>query len=187
LWAFNDEALARAIAACPVPVVSGVGHETDFTIADFVADVRAPTPSAAAELVSPDKLELQRLLAGYQLALAQETLQRVNNSRDRLQQRQWILARLSPQGQINNARQQVDLLLDRATRNVRHQLVVQQQQVKNLTGRLAALDPLATLSRGYAIVQKGDRLISSASQVSPGDDIVIRLHDGEIDAEVRGG
>ncbi len=185
LWAFNNESVARAIAACPVPVVSGVGHETDFTIADFVADVRAPTPSAAAELVSPDRDELQRLLAGQQLALTEQTRQRVSSSRAEVRRQQWLLARLSPQGQVNNSRQNVDSLVARAGRSLRHQLILQRQQVSGLSERLAALNPQATLSRGYAIVQKGERVVASAGQVGPGDELVIKLVDGEIDAEVR--
>ena len=117
LWAFNDEALARAIAACPVPVVTGIGHEIDFTIADFVADVRAPTPSAAAELATPDKLELKERLADQQAVLAQYTQEIVAKNRVDLRNLQWALDRLSPRTQIDRFRQQIDTLVNNAGPN----------------------------------------------------------------------
>ncbi len=183
LWAFNHESVARAIAASPMPVVCGVGHETDFTIADFVADVRAPTPSAAAEMVSPDGVELRRALLGCRLALTEETRQVVANARAQVKQRQWALARLSPLAHINNSRQQVDGLLRRAERSLQHRLALHRHQVENLAGRLAALNPQATLNRGYAIVQKGPQVVSRVGQVAPGDLLVIKLQDGEFEAK----
>lgn len=184
LWAFNNESLARAVVACPIPVISGVGHETDFTIVDFVADARAPTPSAAAEIASPDVLELKRGLAGAQFSLAEQVRQAVEQRRSGLQQQQWALKRLSPQNQIDNRRQQLDALLNRAAAVSRHRLELRQQQVQNLLARLNTLNPQATLSRGYAIVQKGPTVITQAAQVHPGDSLTIKLHDGEFDAEV---
>ncbi len=185
LWAFNDERVARAIAACPLPVISGVGHETDFTIADFVADVRAPTPSAAAELVSPDVLELRRDLVTAQLALGGLAASHLSAARTQLRQQQWRLQRLSPQGQIDSRRQQIDSLVGQASTRLRHRLELRRQAVANLSARLTALSPEATLARGYAVVQKGEAVITHASQVSPGDSISIKLKDSEFDAEVK--
>jgi exodeoxyribonuclease VII large subunit len=182
LWAFNDEYVARAISSSPVPIVSGVGHQTDFTIADFVADVRAPTPSAAAELVSPDSFELKRQVAGYQQFLVEETAQRIAEARREVSQQGWALSRLSPQAKIDNHRQKIDGLTGIAARQVQHRLALQRQQLARLSAQLAALDPLATLSRGYAIIRKGEAIVTQIGQVAAGDELHIKLHDGEIDA-----
>jgi exodeoxyribonuclease VII large subunit len=185
LWAFNDERVARAIANCPLPVISGVGHETDFTIADFVADVRAPTPSAAAELVSPDVLELRRDIVESQLALVGLAARHLSDARAQVRQQQWRLQRLSPQGKIDSRRQQIDALVGQATTRLRHRLELQRQHVARLSAQLTALSPTATLARGYAVVQKGDAVITHAAQVSPGDGITVKLKDSEFNAEVK--
>ncbi|MBN1221575.1 MAG: exodeoxyribonuclease VII large subunit [Anaerolineae bacterium] len=185
LWAFNDEALARAIVACPAPVIAGIGHEVDFTIADFVADVRAPTPSAAAELATPDREEFQRVLRTRQLALAEAAQELVSAARVNLQQQQWALTRLSPQVQINNYRQHVDTLTSQVTRNLQHYLVLQQERVKTLRSELTALNPQATLTRGYAIVQKNQEVVTRTQQVSRGDGLVVKVSNGEFDATVQ--
>jgi exodeoxyribonuclease VII large subunit len=184
LWAFNDERLARAMAACPIPIVTGIGHEVDFTIADFVADVRAPTPSAAAELVSPDKNELKQRLAGYQQDLTELARQAISEARNELQRQQWTLTRLSPQTQLNNYRQRLDILLSRATQTIRHQLILQRQQVNSLASQLATLNPEATLKRGYAVVHRGQQVITAAAQVEPGDEVTVQVSQGEFDATV---
>lgn len=184
LWAFNDETLARTIAACPVPIVTGIGHEIDFTIADFVADMRAPTPSAAAELVSPDKFELKRLLSDHQFTLVEHTQRVIAAARANLQQQLWTLERLSPQVHINNYRQRIDTLVSNANQTLRHQLALQRQRIKALGSQLETLNPYATLTRGYAIVQKGQTVITRANQVSQDDKIVIKVSDGEFGATV---
>jgi len=185
LWAFNDEALARAIAACPVPVVTGIGHEIDFTIADFVADVRAPTPSAAAELATPDKVELKERLADQQTVLAQYAQEVVAKNRAELQHLQWALERLSPQTRIDRYRQQIDTLVSNVGRTMQHHLVLQRQRVESLSSQLAALDPQATLDRGYAIVQKEGSIVTQTGQVDQGDGIVVQVSDGEFGATVN--
>jgi exodeoxyribonuclease VII large subunit len=185
LWAFNDEGLARAIAACPIPIVTGIGHETDFTIADFVADVRAPTPSAAAELVSPDQAELKERLAGYQAALIEYIQEKVGEARRSLQQLAWLLERLSPQAEINNYRQQIDTLVDKASRSLTHHLTLQRQRVEALLSQLKTLNPGSTLARGYAIVQKDQLVITQPNQVRRGDDITIKVSGGEFEATVQ--
>ncbi|HXV99109.1 MAG TPA: exodeoxyribonuclease VII large subunit [Anaerolineae bacterium] len=185
LWAFNDEAFARAIVACPIPIITGIGHETDFTIADFVADVRAPTPSAAAELATPDKIELKRLVYSQQLALNESAQQEVAAARANLQRWQWALERVSPQAALNNYRQRLDILVSNASRTLQHTLSLRQEQVKTLTARLATLNPQATLARGYAIVQKGPLVVTQTGQVSPGDNLTVKVSDGEFEAAVR--
>lgn len=185
LWAFNDEHLARAIAGCPIPVVTGVGHEVDFTIADFVADVRAPTPSAAAELVTPDVFELKRLLRDQERLLSDTFRQLLDRARANLQARQWALERFSPQVRLDNYRQRVDSLLNQAGRTFQHRLQLQRAQVNTLAARLEALHPQATLARGYAIVQKQQLVVTRASQVNPGDEVAIKVSDGEFGATVQ--
>jgi exodeoxyribonuclease VII large subunit len=183
LWAFNDEGLARAIAACPIPVVTGIGHEIDYTIADFVADLRAPTPSAAAELATPDQADLRRQLYRQQLVLLESTRQVVTSARAEVRGQEWRLARLSPQAGLNNRRQQIDSLLNRAAQTLRHRLTLQRGQVAALSARLETLNPQATLSRGYAIVQKGSTVVTSTGQVNPGDELTVKVSDGEFNVQ----
>lgn len=185
LWAFNNEALARAIVACPMPIVTGVGHETDFTIADFVADVRAPTPSAAAEIASPNRFELEQNLAGAEIALTDAARHIIHQARTDLNRQTWALERLSPQNQVNNFRQQIDGLTHRANRALRHRLDLQRQQIAALASRLETLNPQATLSRGYAIVQKDNTVVSQTQQVDQDDRIVVKVSDGEFEAIVQ--
>ena len=189
LWAFNDERVARALAAAPVPVVCGVGHETDVTIADYAADVRAPTPSAAAELVVPDRQELARqvadyrvrLLAGVQGILALRRRQLTNEAR--------ALRRLSPQSWIDRYRQRVDELSHAAQQAVAHAHALRREQVRGLNFRLGALDPHATLKRGYAIVWRlaDRRVVSRVRQVVAGDRVVVQVSDGEFKSVVEDG
>ena len=184
LWAFNDERLVRAMAACPVPLITGIGHETDFTMADFVADVRAPTPSVAAELATPDKVELKRVIYNQQLALTDAAQQGLAAVRADVTRQQWVLARVSPQATLDNYRQRLDNSISRSGRTLQHTLSRQQERVKTLSARLETLNPQATLARGYAIVQKGQLVVTRTDQVSPGDGIVVKISDGEFEATV---
>jgi exodeoxyribonuclease VII large subunit len=187
LWAFNDEMVARAIAACCHPVVSGVGHETDFTIADFVADLRAPTPSAAAELAVPDRAELRRRIQTRVTRLEGNVEQRLDQAREALGHQQRALQRLSPRTRLDTHRQQVDDLSYRANRAVSHSLALRRAGLAGLQSRLVALSPLATLERGYAVVWHEDSgdVVRSVDQVSEGDELLIRVHDGQFGAETR--
>lgn len=187
LWAFNDERVARAIAACPIPVVCGVGHETDFTIADFVADRRAPTPSAAAELATPDRAELARAVEKQQLALVQTAADRLAEQRARVDRQQWALRRLSPQRTIDNFRQRLDDYAGQMGRSLVHRLALQRERVNGLQARLLTLNPGTTLERGYAIVQKGREVVTRRRQVSGGDAVRITVGDGDFEATVTGG
>ena len=188
LWAFNDERVARAIVACRHPVVSGVGHETDFTIADFVADLRAPTPSAAAELAVPDQAELQQRIGVWVDRLAGNMDRRLHQMRQALEQQQKGLQRLSPRAQVDTYRQRVDELTRRASRALSHSLVLRRSALTGLRARLVALSPLATLERGYAIVRRADSgvVVRSVTQVRAGDLLDIRVHDGEFGAAAGG-
>jgi len=186
LWAFNDERVARALAASPVPVVCGVGHETDFTIADFAADVRAPTPSAAAELVVPDRHELARQVAQLTTRLAAGMQERLAQQRQRLANELRALRRVSPQAWIDRRRQRVDELAHAIQQAIDHRLELQRERLAGLSLRLAALNPSATLSRGYAIVRHAEtnRVVSRVGQVAPGDRLAVQVSDGTFESTV---
>jgi exodeoxyribonuclease VII large subunit len=188
LWAFNDERVARAIAACRHPVVSGVGHETDFTIADFVADLRAPTPSAAAELAVPDQAELRQYIGAWAEQLEGSIERRLFQMRQALEQQQRALQRLSPRAQIESYRQQVDDLSRRVVQALAHGQALRRSGLAGLGARLAALSPQATLARGYAIVRQTGTgaVVRSVGQVRAGDDLAVRVQDGEFEAVVAG-
>jgi exodeoxyribonuclease VII large subunit len=184
LWAFNDERVARAIAACQHPVVSGVGHETDFTIADFVADLRAPTPSAAAELIVQDQADLRQRIDGWVDRLDAGIYRCVDDLSTALERQARALERLSPQTQLDTHRQQVDELARRAERAVAQSLALQQTTLSGLVARLVTLSPHATLERGYAIVHEeatGD-VVRSVDQVDDGQGLKVRVGDGEFGA-----
>ena len=185
LWAFNDERVARAIAASPIPVVSGVGHETDFTIADFVADVRAPTPSAAAAMVVPDGDELRRQIHAHVMRMTHRVRLYVDERRRRLQGEERALRMYSPQARVESIRQRVDDLSMRLHRVLRTRLALTRAQVDGLTARLEALSPLSVLERGYALVQHADgTVVTSVQDVEPGEHVWVRLHDGRLETWV---
>jgi len=181
LWAFNDEGVARAIAAANVPVISGVGHETDFTIADFVADLRAPTPTAAAELATPlTKLDLLGSLQSAQQALdltLKETIQTASNE---LRVAALELRRNSPLQRVYNNLQRHDDLRERLERSIQTQLKSRQQSFGAAQARLEALNPAAVLSRGFAIVTDAatGQIIAKTTQARPRQAIKIHLQDG---------
>ncbi|OQY19581.1 MAG: exodeoxyribonuclease VII large subunit [Anaerolineaceae bacterium 4572_32.1] len=186
LWAFNDERVARAIAASRVPVISGVGHEVDFTIADFAADLRAPTPSAAAEMAVPDRSELLADLRAQQSRLLGAMQWRLNEHKQSLTRLAQLLNRNSPRGYIETLRQRVDELSQMACIRLNHLLTLRWEQLGSLKARLSTLSPFATLERGYAIVRHGEtkRIVTSTVQVKAGEPITIQVRDGEFDARV---
>jgi exodeoxyribonuclease VII large subunit len=185
LWAFNDERVARAVAGSRIPVICGVGHETDFSLADFAADVRAPTPSAAAELVAPDRAELRAYVMGLAAALTAALRGAVEERRWRLGEQAQALAHLSPAVKLAQSRQRLDDLLGRAEAELRHALTLRRERLDGLAGRLAGVSPLGTLERGYAVVRcrETGNVVCSVEQVAPGDPLSIRVTDGEFEAE----
>jgi exodeoxyribonuclease VII large subunit len=186
LWAFNDERLARAIAAFPRPVIAAVGHETDFTIADFVADLRAPTPSAAAELAVPDEGTLQRSLDRLQQRLTLSVQRKIRSERGNLQKLLASRALARPRYPLDQRRQDLDHLTERLVRMFKQDLRLARESFYQLAGKLQALSPLATLRRGYAMAQTTEgKLIKDASQVEPGDPITVRLAVGALFCEVK--
>jgi exodeoxyribonuclease VII large subunit len=184
LWAFNDERVARAIVASRVPIVCGVGHETDFTIADFCADLRAPTPTAAAQFCTPDQNELRAnlLLAGRRLARCAHSS--VSDARRALTHQRVALRRVSPAAQIQNRRQRVDDLSAASVRTVRRCLQVERTRLQAARRQLETLNPLATLGRGYAIVLHNNAVVTSPAQVRHADALDLRVRDGKLSAHV---
>ena len=209
LWAFNEEVLARAIAASKIPVITGVGHETDFTIADFVADLRAPTPSAAAELVIKSKEQLKERLQALEARMAQLVRYQTLHSRQRLtellaapgwrrleglvreqSQRADELAaalRLALRDSVAEARQRWALAAARlASFDLRGRVRQERLRLKALAGQLHQLSPMRVLERGYAIVfDEAGNVVKSAGAVSVGDALAIQLARGRLRAEVK--
>ena len=184
LWAFNEEAVARAIFACPVPVVSAVGHETDHTIADLVADLRAPTPSAAAELVVPDSVELIAFTVASAQSMDASISRQVTSGIETAQQLGRRLNNSLPD--LDTLRLRIDDRLRIARQMLAHMLSLNGERVDGLMLRLEALSPRDTLRRGYAIVQRNDdgSVVSRHTQAEVGDALDITLTNGAIQAQV---
>ena len=229
LWAFNDEAFARAIHACPLPTISAVGHEIDFTIADFVADLRAATPSAAAETVSPSRDQLRHQLEKYESLLSrnlnqrlrslkervnglerrlphpQRTLQqfsqrlddlslrsqrairgKIQHDQSRLNRLTSLLAVQNPKRQLQQQRQRCQQLNSQLQRAMNHILEKKKERWSRLSHNLNTVSPLATLERGYAIVQKADGLvIREAAQLTKNEEVTARFGKGEASLIVK--
>ncbi|MBQ6529856.1 MAG: exodeoxyribonuclease VII large subunit [Clostridia bacterium] len=182
LWAFNEEITARAIFKSEIPIISAVGHETDFTIADFVADLRAPTPSAAAEIAVPSALELKsRIMAG------QSRIQ--NNILGRIEGGRLLLNRFkmrTPKDRIDEYNLRVDSLVRSMENSVKMKTLALRRSFAAEAAKLDALSPLQTLSRGYSIPTKEDgTVIRSAKEMKSGDEFVLRLKDGQTDCIVK--
>ena len=185
LWAFNDERVAYAIAASAAPVITGVGHQTDFTIADFVADLRAPTPTAAAELATPSREDLLPALAEMHQRLIGFSMAHLNERRWQLGDLTHSLQRRSPLGRIRSDRQRLDEFSYRAATLLRHRLQMQHSLLGAARQRLDDLNPQTVLGRGYAIVSQPDgRTVRAASQVQPGENLYVRVSDGSFEVEV---
>ncbi len=180
LWAFNEEETARAIYQSKIPVVSAVGHETDFTIADFVSDLRAPTPSAAAELAVPPALEVQARLAEYGHELARKILLAVQHKRRTLQYQTGAPALRLVRMRLDQDRQTLDLLRQTLMTRTRYRHDAQGRTVKALTDQLALLNPMLPLTRGYSILTDSRGVVASVERAVPGSRITARLRDGTI-------
>jgi exodeoxyribonuclease VII large subunit len=175
LWAFNDEAVARAVAASRMPVIAGVGHETDFTIVDFVADLRAPTPSAAAAAAVPDRWELIEQLRAVRSGLIQRAEGEIDWQRERLDGLRSRLHRASPQRQIDLARQRLVDREERLHRQMDQRLVGLKERLAFGQVRLESLNPTAVLGRGYSIVQQADgRVVTGPEGAAAGEMLRVR-------------
>ncbi len=185
LWAFNEERVARAISSSRVPVVSAVGHETDFTIADFVADLRAPTPSAAAELVVPDKKTVLASIRDYWYTLHQQVTTLVDDRQRHVLHLVRSHAFNRPVDLLHQASQRTDELDRRLSRAISHHLQLLESYAQALHHRISALNPRLILRRGYAMIHKGETVIGSASLLRANDEIKVEFHDGLVPSKVK--
>lgn len=203
LWAFNEEVVARAIFASKTPVVSAVGHEIDFTIADFVADLRAPTPSAAAELVVANKTDLAQKLSAYEMRLTQDLKKKYLAYKEKLD---WIKksglamglkrtldifkerignaakspAFTRPKERITQLKQEVDEYEAKLLKSIKHFLENRKNEVRIFGGKVESLNPLNILERGYSVTTRNGKIIKNACELKAGDEISVRLHKGSI-------
>ncbi len=185
LWAFNEEMVARAIFNCSTPVISAVGHETDVTIADYVADMRAPTPSAAAELAVFDYSQYEAQADLYKRTLVRGMGRRMERVRYRLNQDVLRLKLHHPGRQLNEKRQRLADMEDRIARLMEGRLVKDRHRLALAAGRLQGLSPLEQISRGYGFITDGqNKRLENISQIKPGDTIRIRIRDGRAQAQV---
>ncbi len=182
LWCFNEEIVARAVFQAQKPIISAVGHETDFTICDFVADLRAPTPSAAAELALPDQREIQTKLKGTNELLAQLLQQKIQVAAHRLQRLVENPYLANPYERINNRRQYLDALEEEVRGGFGHYLEKQNEALASLAGRLDALSPLKVLGRGYAMVtsEVDEKPIISVKDLKEQQRLRLYLRDGRV-------
>ena len=185
LWAFNEEIVARAIFDCPIPIISAVGHQTDWTIADYVADLRAPTPSAAAELAVYDFSKTMEQLTAAHQQLRRELERKVSVTRTRLEHDKMRLKYLSPMNRLNENRRRVMDYEEELTGHMQHLFRERRHTLSLLAGNLEAHSPAKKLSGGYAFVAQSDGMgLRSVHQVIEGDEVAIHLLDGEIKAKV---
>ena len=185
LWAFNDERVAQAIYKSYIPVISAVGHEPDVTIADFVADLRAATPSNGAEMAVPDQNALRQTLDAMSLTMAAAMNRQIRGARQHLNVLSGSPALQSPVGYFNQKRNNLEFLKNRLTAAENQNLSRKHQKFIALTAKLDAMSPLKVLSRGYAMTQQENgELLRSVQQIQPGEQIRVSLSDGQLTAQV---
>ncbi len=185
LWAFNEEVVARAIAQSRIPVVSAVGHEVDFTIADFVADLRAPTPSAAAEMVVPDRGELVEIVRNYWYTAQQIVATRLASEKEAVRALLRGYSFKRPFDLIRQYSQQLDECRRTLDHSARHYAALTRKTFESLQERIFLLNPEAVLGRGYAIVLRQGKAVGTAKDLHSDDDIDVRFRDGIVPATVR--
>ena len=180
LWSFNEEVVVRAIAASKIPIISAVGHETDFSLADFAADVRAATPSQAAELAVPDRDELKRYVVRMQRQLAQMARRELNERRLRLQacQKNKLLQR--PELLLADRRQRLDYLISKLRQCLDENITVKNHQLSLALEKLSVLNPAKTLQRGFALVEHGGKIVTRVQEVKKGDKLQLTFSDGKV-------
>ena len=185
LSAFNDEALARSIAASNIPVISAVGHEIDVSISDFVADLRAPTPSAAAELAVPDMGEYNAILSSHLGRIKGIVSRKIEFGESRLKTLSGSSVLRSPEKYFDIKFTELDHLAERLGDKYDDIIKTNSSKFLSLVAKLDALSPLSVLSRGYSITNKGDKAVSSVAEISSGDDLTLIFNDGKADVKVK--
>jgi exodeoxyribonuclease VII large subunit len=184
LWAFNDERVVRAVAMSAVPIICGVGHETDFTLCDFAADLRAPTPTAAAELATQVTIiDLRAALQNYQMRIVSATLNVLAEQKTLLSSLVSQLRYVSPDRRIQSERQRVDELTRRAQSSLLHHVQLQSAHIRGMQRRLESLNPNAVLARGYAVVTRKDDGSVVARLAQASDEMKVRVSDGEFEVK----
>jgi len=186
LWAFNHEALAYTIAESRLPIVTGIGHDVDFTIADFVADCRAPTPTAAAELVTPDSVKLLQFLRAQEQRLCHDMKKRLIFYWQKLDHLTHRLQAQNRKQTLLNNKEKLSLLQKKLKQSMAYLLNQKNQNFLALTATLNAVSPLATLARGYAIASLDENILTDSHQANVGDSINIRLAQGILICEIKG-
>ena len=186
LWAFNDETLAYAIYDCKIPVISAVGHETDFTICDFVSDMRAPTPSAAAELAVPDRAELMSYYNSQLQYLSSFMDSQFRKSSSQLIDFQRRISLVSPQLRIDKYERNIELLLNKSQNLINEKYSEKSNGITKISAKIESLNPLSVLSRGYSIAEKDGCVITSSTQLNKGENFTLEFSDGKINATVNG-
>jgi len=187
LWAFNDERVIRAVAASKIPVISGVGHETDFTLTDFAADLRAPTPTAAAELATSISVDdLKYSVRQMQISLLDSIQSLLERQQVSIENVDFRLRQFSPARRLQTDQQRVDEMGHRIETSMRHKLELSLLRVQSLDQRLIALSPLGVLKRGYAVVSRSrdKRVVDSVKKVKRGDELNVRVVDGSFNVDV---
>ncbi|MBQ4510483.1 MAG: exodeoxyribonuclease VII large subunit [Clostridia bacterium] len=188
LWAFNDECLARAIYNSKIPVISGVGHEIDFTICDFVADVRAATPSAAAEIATVDINEIINALNTFDFRAKNALMGAVSYYRDKLDGIKSKRIFKMPEIILDAPKMRFSMMVENLKGSMAEINSINRERFANINAKLIALNPMAVLARGYgAIYNQNDEIIKSTKEISVGDNIKVRLHDGSFNASVTEG
>lgn len=185
LWPFNEEVVAHSIYHSEIPIVSAVGHETDFTIADFVADLRAPTPSAAAELAVPDSYEIKQKIITYQNRLRMALLKKVEVMKLRYEKSMSSFVFKEPTRRVQENYIRIDNCVKQLEMLIRAKQEKEKMKYSELIAKLDAYSPLKTLSRGYSITQKGGKVIKSQTELKSGDVIELRFVDGQVEAKVK--
>ena len=184
LMVFNDEAVALAVYACNTPVISAVGHETDTTLADYAADMRAPTPSAAAEIATPDKTDILNAVSLLKQKLDKSMEQKLDRAMSQLESCDKLIKLYSPKKRLEQSEKAVCDLEKRLSQIMERRLENLSAQLDGYVSSLNMLSPFNVLGRGYAIVQKGESVVDSVSMLNVGDEVNIKLSDGSVSAKI---
>lgn len=185
LWPFNEEIVARAIYACPVPIISAVGHENDYTISDFVADMRAPTPTGAAEMAVPNIVELLKYINNLHIRINENIFKKVNYQKLYLESLKGSFVLKTPSMMFENKKQRLDLVLERLNSNINHKLDKKNLYLNNLIDQLRMINPLDVLKRGYSLTTKDNKVIKDIKELKINDLLNIKFYHGVSEVVVK--